>query len=231
MRQLIGGVAKGLAILAACALGLTLLGLPSSAGADPAGPTYTLTADETGHVVVGTPVLETYTALDADGGPITGVTVGFVRTGPGDDRGESSGATDEHGQVAYAYVGLTTGTATVEAMITDGSPEEGDQPVLESLATDQLVFVDADGGLIAMTLAGGSTGSSDRIMVYVYDIAAGLRAVLAVDRARRASHLLDEHGDHTFTTRDRNGNRTTKYTVWLAASEWTPRVTKSIRIR
>ena len=71
--------------------------------------------------------------------------------------------------------------------------------------------------------AGGKNngGKADKLKVKADDNAAGLVAKVFVKGKKVAKHALNGSGDYTFTIKDKNGNKATKYVVKVAATETT----------
>lgn len=198
---------------------------------DFASSSCTLTHDTEDVVPPGTTVTETYTGVE-DGEPVSGVTVGFLMTGPGayeDADFGSFGVTDANGRVTYVFTGADLGTATVQAMVTDASPEDGDQPVPRSRTTDSVIFNEGYTN-INLRLRGASRGSKDLIEVRADPVAAGAATNLRVHGREVRARALSESGEVNFTVRDRNGHRYTRYRVLVQETATTRSATSVIRI-
>jgi hypothetical protein len=189
---------------------------------------YTLDHDTADTVPVGTTVVETYTAIDQNGEPMYNQSVGYFRTGPdnySDGEFQYAGNTGQDGQVSYIFGGAKAGTATIQMIISNGN-----SVVTPSRATDTVVFGSAKSD-INLKLSGKSKGQKDQIKVNANNKAAGKTAVLYKGNKKVAAKALNGSGDFTFSVKDTNGNKKTKYTVKIAPSDTTNGAKKSISIK
>ena len=204
---------------------------------DFANSTYELEHDTANEVKVGTTVIETYTAIDQNGEPMSGVGVEFFRNGPDTQQtGEENedGITNKDGKASYVFSGTKAGTATIEALITDTNGiAAGGSAVPSSRATDQVVFQgDAiPPKNIGLKVTGASKGKRDIVKANARPIADGAVAILFKNGKRVAQHKLGDNGDHTFRVRDTNGKKKTRYTVKVKATATTKAAKDSVRIR
>lgn len=182
---------------------------------------FTITQSPEGDVAVGTPVTETVKVVDAEGNPVSGLRVEFVRQGAGSAAGGDPAVvtfTNANGEAFYNFTGTEEGTATVSAFITDGTQTK--------TLTDTVVFK-AQRAAITATLTGKDNGGKADILKVTTDPAAdGALATLykvAKDGTRTPFRFktLDNEGKVKFRANDKNGNRKTNYVVTVDETDTT----------
>lgn len=199
------------------------------------GATYTLTTSPANPVLPGTPVTATLTAIDAEGNPLEGLGVTFVRTGDPDT--ETPVVTDEDGVAQYVFeveedCFNDVVTAVVRDTVTyDGDPASGgivfdDSTVVESSEPDG---TECDGReSVDVSLSGLNSENKKRDILTV---SASSQAVLTgtpvilqkkVDGVWKTiadrSKTLASDGSARFSVKDKNGNKVTKYRVKVKAT-------------
>ena len=201
--------------------------------------TFTLSTDPEGEVAVGAPIVETVTVLDQLGKPVPGLTVRFIRQGPGDTSGDPNaqltGTTNNNGQAFYAFTGTQPGVARVSAAVTDGTQVE--------TLTDEITIVGPDNTKVpveALISGEDNGGKKDVIRFQVDDAAEGATVRLFKIIGKRGnrktkqvrSDIVPEGGSLTFKIADRNGNKVTRYVAKVSetdASEKAKSNTQKIR--
>lgn len=186
--------------------------------------TFTIDHDTADSVPVGTAVTETVTARDQEGQPIPGLDVDFLRSGPNAQSGDvnSSDVTDGNGQATYNFVGDTTGTAKIDAVVSDGNGGQQitklhDEVVFKSVAPAIFPGITAEHIVNADTISG-----YDRITVRCPK--AGADAVVKLYRVKNGvakrvkSKTIGADGVARFKRADLNGDKKNYYFATVSAS-------------
>lgn len=184
---------------------------------DLAKSTYTLSNSGAESQPVGSTVTMTYKAVDQNGEPIQGVDVAFFRAGPDDlqdGEGNDGDTTDENGEATYIFQGAKAGKAVVTAV-----PKLNGAKLPQ--VTDEVQFANPAKKSIALKVVGSSKGKNDRLAVNANDNGGGLKAVLYKNGKKVAAHKLNSAGNYTFSVKDTNGKKGTRYTVKVAESALT----------
>ena len=224
---------------AACLVGAVLALAPTPSTAEGAEATYVLTQEGPDAVLPLTAVTEVLTAINAEGDPVQGLTVRFLRHGPGDESDESCPAdelakcavTDAAGQARYDFIGGSIGTATVSAVVYDA---EGLR--LETV-TDTVQFVTCKCTPSNAKLSGHSKAGRDVLRVDATSSADGARVRLqrkTTEGWKQAGKAgtLNARGGHSFNVIDRNGDGRTSYRARIAATpDRGPDTTNVFRLR
>jgi hypothetical protein len=82
-----------------------------------------------------------------------------------------------------------------------------------------------------LKLSGSSKGKKDKIKVNANDNGAGLVAKLFRGGKKIGQHALNNSGGYTFTVKDKNGKKVTKYTVKIAATPATKAASTPIKTK
>ncbi|WP_395656863.1 hypothetical protein [Nocardioides sp.] len=191
-----------------------------------------ISSDEVGTVDVGTPVHTEVEAVDQKGQPVDDVEVKFVRKGPNYQQGDYNwdDDTNNSGIASYDWVGNSAGTAQVTGFVYDTWGPLSDDDLIQKLTDDEITFGNSPVD-INLKLKGGQDGKKDVIKAMADDVAAGKQALLFRNGQQIKAHALDSSGDFTFKVKDKNGNKTTKYTVKVLPSDSTNAAKKSIKIK
>lgn len=178
---------------------------------DFATSTFTLTSDPEGEVPVGTAVTETIKVVDQKGNPVPGLTVEFIRQGPGEQDGDPNVArtTNVNGEAFYSFTGTEAGVARISAVVTDGTQN---QTIVDTVSFKAPAKKDA--GLRVF----GRGAKTDVVKANAIADAAGARATLWVNGRKVSAGRLNAEGDFTFRVKDRNGNKGTKYVVKVSST-------------
>lgn len=169
-------------------------------------------------------VTETVTVRDQEGRPIEGLTVNFLRSGPGEQDGDINFTTftDENGVATYNFIGTQAGTANISAVV-----RQADGTQVATLQ-DQVVFAEEDTTTpppVRRSPEGflngyNNGGRGDNMKVNARGYAAGARVNIFRKTPRglvfvRGS-VLNEKGDHLFANIfDRNGRGFTNYVAFI----------------
>lgn len=182
------------------------------------GAVYTLTTSPANPVQAGQPVTATLTAIDAEGNPLEGLQVDFVRAGDPDT--ETPVVTDEDGVAQYVFeVEKECSDDTVTAVVRDTVTYDGD-PASGGVVFDDSTVVEAECD-IKVNLSGRNSENRKRDILNITTSSdadlTGDSVILQkkVDgvwkRVGAKGKTLDADGEARFSVRDRNGNKVTKY--------------------
>lgn len=159
-------------------------------------------------VELGATVSETVTVIDQEGNPMPGLNVDFVRTG---DPNETRFDTDEAGQATYVFRASEPGTETVTAVIRTGSGT-----VIDTLEDSFQV-----GGPVVEYFASAANAKNGDDKVKVFTSEGAQAAGADVDLFKKVDGvwkqigpkdaILGPNGRITFTVKDKNGDKVTKY--------------------
>ncbi|MCW2766799.1 MAG: hypothetical protein JWO11_2758 [Nocardioides sp.] len=198
---------------------------------------YTLTQEGSENVPVGSTVSYTLTAIDPQGQPINGSGVGFLRVGPGDqgqdDDGQADDVTNAAGEAFYDFAGSVPGTASVSAVVYDDRVG-GNYHRLFVVGPDTVSFT---GSVVPIKpkLTGENSGKMD-----VLTVSAKKAAGASVKFYKKTAHglvllktsQLNVNGIKSFSVRDKNGNKVTKYVAIVSNTPRTQRgVSNTVRLR
>lgn len=194
---------------------------------DFAASTFTLDNQGPEVVPVGTTVTEVLTAIDQEGQPIEGMEAQFLRGGPGPDDSDTNwfADTDADGKAFYDFVGGSKGEATVTAVL---FADDGTR--LGRVGPDTVTF----GGQktnIGLKVTGKSKGKMDKITANANENGAGLTAKLFKNGKRVKTATLKDNGNFTFSVKDTNGTKKTKYVVRVAKTPTTNKAAGTVRIK
>lgn len=188
---------------------------------DFANSTFTLSHSGADTQDVGATVVETFTGVDQFGEPIADLGVEFFRSGPDnqqDGEGNSGNWLGQDGKAQYVFQGAKAGKAVVTTVGFDNNGDIVDQAGL----TDSVQFVNPPKADINLKAGGKDNGpKDDKLKVTANDNASGLVAKVFVNGKKVASHKLNSSGDFTFTIKDKNGGKATKYVVKVAGTSLT----------
>jgi hypothetical protein len=169
----------------------------------------------------------THTGLDQFGEPISDLGVVFYRTGPDDLQdgdGNTGGLLGQDGQISYVFQGAKAGKATITAVgYTDfDNFQDLGTVVPQAQRSDEVQFQAPGKSPINLKAGGKNNGKkADKLKVTADDNASGLVAKVFVNGKKVASHKLNNNGDWTFTIKDKNKGKATKYVVKVAESALT----------
>lgn len=193
------------------------------------GAEYTLTTSPANPVVAGQPVTATLTATDAQGNPLEGLQVDFVRAGDPDT--ETPVVTDEDGVAQYVFeVEEPCTDDTVTAVVRDTVTYDGD-PATGGVVSDQSEVVEAKCPPAKVNISGLNSENKKRDIINVTATApsggdltgVGVKLQRKVDGEWKTigdkGKTLDSDGKARFSVKDLNGNRITKYRVIVEPSE------------
>lgn len=189
--------------------------------------TFTLDNEGQEVVPVGTTVTEVLTAIDQEGQPIEGMEAQFLRGGPGPDDSDTNwfADTDDEGKAYYDFVGGSEGEATVTAVL---FADDGTR--LGRVGPDTVTF----GGKktnIGLKATGKSKGNKDKITANANKNGAGLVAKVFKNGKKVAQHKLNAQGNFTFSVKDTNGKKKTKYVVRVAKTATTNKAQDAVTIK
>ncbi|MGA8256466.1 MAG: hypothetical protein WB767_07815, partial [Nocardioides sp.] len=183
--------------------------------------TFGLVHSPRGNVPVGTPVTVTYGAVDQNNEPISDLYVQFFRSGPDnlqDGEGNFDGKLGQDGKIEYVFAGAKEGTATISAIGREGS--ETGALVPQAQKTDKVTFGDGTPPStgkknINAQIKLRSARGGDKVTIKAPRLAKGAKVrVYKMVRGKRvflAKGNLGHRGVKTFTVKDRNGNKFTRY--------------------
>lgn len=173
---------------------------------------FSMSSSVSDTVRVGTTVTQTVRAVDQQGNPIEGFTVRFLRFGPDDaTNGDvvATKPTNAFGEATYSFIGTRRGRALITAEITDANGNRRKE------LNGSAAFGAAVNARLARTKGKSSTGRVDRLTVSATKLAKGARVNLyKVVKGKQklvGSKRLGKTGTASFSIRDRNGKRKTKY--------------------
>ncbi len=213
---------------------------------DFAASTFTLGQVGDESVPVGTRVTEKVTAVDQKGRAIGGLNVTFLRAGPSDEDsdGNSGDVTDAEGNAYYDFVGGSAGTATVSAVIRNGSTRitsledtvvvrrrragagarAGADPIQDVIAKTKGRNNGAKNDVV--TIKTNSDGRAAGAMVKLFKVVGnktGNKKVLV------AIKKIDAAGKARFVVKDENGKDKTRYFAKVAKTETTKKARSNNR--
>lgn len=176
--------------------------------------TATITSSPEGEVMVGMPVTETVRVVDANDNPIAGLSVQFIRQGPGsgqDGDANFTTTTNANGEAFYTFVGTEEGTANITVTATDGNGVV--------TAQDQVVFVDdSKPAVVDANLSANNNGAKpDRLKVTTGEPrAAGavvkfFRIKASGGNVQVGQGVLNEDGLLKKNVKDVNGKKFSRY--------------------
>lgn len=179
---------------------------------DFAASEITLTTSANGSVPVGTAVTATVKVIDQEGNPVPGLTVEFIRQGPGGQDGDPNitRTTNANGEAFYSFTGTERGTARISAVVTDGMQNQTLSTTVEFGKRES----------IKATATGSNRASDgfDRVRVAVDKPAAAAGAAVelykinAQGKARRVkTKALNDRGFVQWIRPDLNGNKVSRY--------------------
>jgi hypothetical protein len=190
------------------------------------------------YVVAGDEVMEVLTATGEDGSPLAGLSVRFVRTGPRAETAESCSVqnlsacdvTSENGTAYYQFgVGIYPGVVEVRAEVYSPEGLLVGEAGPEAITVDTVTVCRTARGFCPLPhgyLQGHSKRGRDIIQLFAPTFRHGSSVVLL----RRVSggwvvasrvKTLNRRGDGTFSVRDHNGSRPTRYqTVILPSARY-----------
>lgn len=135
---------------------------------------------------------------------------------------------DAVGDVTIQVTGLPNGptyqfgAAADQLDVSDTAPYNGaGLPVSANVATATTVVAVAEPVDPKLALKGKSSNGKDVITANAINKAAGAKATLWVNGDKKKSGTLDSTGNFTFSIKDKNGSKKTKYVVKISATDLT----------
>ena len=191
---------------------------------DPLNPSTPVPVDE--------PVTVTVEALDQQGNPLTGLVVQFVRTSDSDN--DQTFITDSNGIAQYVFEG-TDGQCGEDDTVTAVVRETVNSPVITTLVT----HITFEKCAVQVSLEGKNSHNKKRDILTVNATSLGQLTGTPVHMmAKRHGHwvevtpqadrVLNSAGKATFSVKDLNGNRITKYRAVIDEGDDTQRVRSQV---
>ena len=191
---------------------------------DPLNPSTPVPVDE--------PVTVTVEALDQQDNPLTGLVVQFVRTSDSDN--DQTFITDSNGLAQYVFEG-TDGQCGEDDTVTAVVRETVNSPVITTLVT----HITFEKCAVQVSLEGKNSHNKKRDILTVNATSLGQLTGTPVHMmAKRHGHwvevtpqadrVLNSAGKATFSVKDLNGNRITKYRAVIDEGDDTQRVRSQV---